>query len=133
MKTSLTLIAGIAALAAVPPLFFINWIMRKQNKEYDRSHLIDGIVIELDFETRGDGKAYPIVEYISGGKTVQFNNYARVPGAVVGDTVQIEVGADQKARVFTDINAKLVTMSLSYMVLAAIVGVGALTWHFLKL
>ena len=133
MKASLTLIIGFGALAAVPPLFFINALLRKRNKDFDRSHLIEGTIIELDFKTRGDGKAYPIVEYTMRGKTEQFNNYACVRGTVVGDTVQIEIGADQKARVFTDINTKMVTITATYMILAAVVGIGALGWHYLNL
>ncbi len=133
MKASLTLLIGIGALAAVPPLLFINSLLRKRNKDFDRSHLIDGTVVELDFKTRNDGKAYPIVEYTMGGKTERFNNYACVRGTVVGDTVQIEIGADQKARIFTDVNTKMVTMTASYMVLFGLIGVGALGWHYLKL
>ena len=132
MKLSLTLMAGIGALAAVPPLFFIHWIMRKKNADYDLSHLIDGTVVELDFFGHR-GKAYPIVEYSSGGKIVRFNNHAHVPGAQIGDTVPIEIGADQKARVFSNINAKMQQIAGSYTVLCLIIGIGALGWHFLKL
>ena len=133
MKASLTLIVGIGALAAVPPLFFINSLLRKRNKDYDRSHLIEGTVVELDFKTRNDGKAYPIVEYTLRGNTERFNNDACVRGTVVGDTVQIEIGADQKARIFTDINTKMVTVTGTYMVLFGLIGVSALGWHYLKL
>jgi len=133
MTASLPLIIGIGALAAVPPLLFINTLLRKRNKGFDRSHLIDGTVVDLDFKTRNDGKAYPIVEYTMRGKTERFNNYASLHGAMVGDNVQIEISADQKARIFTDINAKMVTVTTSYMVLALIVGIGAFGWHYLKL
>ena len=132
MKISIALMVGIGALAAVPPLFFINRLMGKKNGDYDRSHLIEGSVVDLDFKTRNDGKAYPIIEYKTDGKTVQFNNYACVHGAVVGDTVQVEIGADQKARVFTNVNAKIQQVTASYMVLSLIIGIGALGWHFFK-
>ncbi len=132
MQASLPLIIGIGALAAVPPLIFINALLRKREKDFDRSHLIDGTVIDLEFFGHR-GKANAIVEYSSQGKTIRFNNHAHVPGAQVGDTVQLDVGSGQKVRVFTDINAKMVTVTATYMVLFALIGIGALGWHYLNL
>ncbi len=132
MQASLTLIVGIGALAAVPPLFFINSLLRKRNKDFDRSQLIDGTVVELEFFGHR-GKANAIVEYSSGGQTIRFNNHAHVPGAQIGDTVKLDVGSGQKVRVFTDINAKMVTVTASYMVLFGLIGIGALGWHYLNL
>ncbi len=109
---------GFGSIVSAGFFYFIYQAMKERHDKFKNSISHEGIVIDAGH------RSHPVIEYESGGKTIQFTSSLNAPGVKAGQKIDLELSQNGVARIksngHTAILIGLMLTSVTFLVAGCI-------------
>ena len=109
---------GFGSIVSAGFFYFIYKVMKERQAKFLNATSSEGLVIDLIHD------GYPVIEYESKGKTIQFTSSINAPGVKVGQKIELELSPNGVARIKSNghaaIKIGLLLASIAFLVVGCI-------------